>query len=372
MPVRPRRSATAALLVSALLLAGCLERTAPTVSDAPRPVQVVRVALRPVDTTRSYPATIRPRHEADMSFRVGGRIVERPVDAGARVAAGQVLARLDPTDFMLAVASAQADLTSAQVQADQTAAEAARSAALVRLGHVSASDDDSKQMAARTARQRVASTQAALLLARNRLEYATLRAPADGVVTATLADPGTVVAEATPVLRLADGPMEAEAQMPENAVADLRAARASVSLWAKPDAPLAAILRELSPQADARLRTYPARFTLADPPDWLALGMTATVRLTLPAPPDAAPVAVLPVSALADRGSGPMVWLVDPATSRLSPRPVQVRVLREHEAIVAGLPDGALVVSLGVQKLDPAAKVAIADIRKTPTSLAQE
>ena len=350
-----------ALLALPLTLGACLERTQPTVADAPRPVQVVKVALGASTETRDYVGLIRPRHEADVGFRTGGRIVSRLVDVGDRVTAGQKLARLDPADPQLSLQSAEADLASAQATGAQTASEAARTHTLAQHGNGTLSADDQAQMLARTARQRVASATAAVALARNKLDYATLLAPADGIVTAVLADPGTVVAEGAAVFRVADATQpEAEISLPESAVAAARGAAATVTLWARPDVALPVTLRELSPQAEAKLRTYAARFSIADPPDWIALGMTATVHMATGAD---AKVATLPATALIDRGDGARVWTVDPASGRLTATAVSVQRLTQDRALVAGLRDGDLVVSLGVQKLDPAAKVRIADIR---------
>jgi RND family efflux transporter MFP subunit len=211
--------------------------------------------------------------------------------------------------------------------------------------------------------EKVASARAALTLARNRLDYAELRAPSDGVVTSVLTDPGTVVSEGQPALRLAEsGEAEAEVALPEAAVADARD-HATVTFWARPDVVLNAHLRELSPSADAKLRTYTARYTLEGAPDWVAYGMTATVRLDAPG---AEAVAALPAAALTDCGKGPMVWVVSPDGGTPEPRPVSVRSLRQDRALVSGLKDGELVVALGVQKLDPAARVRVADIRSMP------
>jgi RND family efflux transporter MFP subunit len=125
-------------------------------------------------------------------------------------------------------------------------------------------------------------------------------------------------------------------------------------LWADPDRSFAARLRELSPQADDLTRTYAARFTIADPDDRVALGMTATVRLALASD---AQVAKLPLAAILNRGTGPSVYLVDTA-SALVLRPVTVASFSENAALVsAGVVDGDRVVTLGVQKLAAGSKV---------------
>ncbi|HEX3350572.1 MAG TPA: efflux RND transporter periplasmic adaptor subunit [Acetobacteraceae bacterium] len=351
----------ALLLALPLLLGACFERTQPTVEIVPRPVQALRVALAPEHADRVYAGVIQPRREADIGFRAGGRVTERLVDMGARVIAGQELARLDPVDLALAVHSAEADLAAAEANLVQTQSDAMRSHTLAGQGWQAAETDEVKQAAARIAIQKVASTQAALTLARNKQDYATLRAPADGVVTAALADPGTVVTEGQPVLRIAEtGVLEAAIALPEAALPLAGKPGASVTFWARPDTRLSAKLRELSPVADPKLRTYAARYTLPDAPAWLAIGMTATVHL---ADGNASPVAMLPAAALLDRGNGPMVWVIDPATNRLRVQPVALIGMRQDRAIVGGLSDGALVVGMGVQKLDPDAAVRVADIR---------
>lgn len=343
-----------------LLLAGCFERTVASVEETARPVQVVRVALVDDADGRTYAGAIRPRRQADAGFRAGGRIAARLVDVGARVTAGQVLARLDPADLVLGRRGAEADLAAAEAQATQASADAARSATLRAQGWVAAAADEVKQAAARAAAERVASAQAALALAQNRLDYAQLRAPVDGVVTAVLRDRGTVVAAGDSVLRVAEaGPPEAEIQLPEQALPDAARPGASVTLWARPEAPIAATLREIAPAADGRLRTYTARYVLDGAPGWVALGMTAALHL-----PGATVqhLASLPAAALLDRGQGPMVWTVG-AGGTLTARPVAVRRLEQDRVIVAGLRDGEQVVALGGQKLDPAARVRIADTR---------
>jgi multidrug efflux pump subunit AcrA (membrane-fusion protein) len=159
-----------------LLLAACFERTQPSVENNVRPVQAVRVALASDTEQRAFAGTIKPRREAEVGFRAAGRIATRLVDMGARVRAGDVLARLDPADLTLSVRSAEADLASAEAQAEQAQADAARSRTLRGQGWASAATDEVKQATARAATEKVASARAALSLARNRLDYADLRA----------------------------------------------------------------------------------------------------------------------------------------------------------------------------------------------------
>ncbi|MEZ5787351.1 MAG: efflux RND transporter periplasmic adaptor subunit [Xanthobacteraceae bacterium] len=196
---------------------------------------------------------------------------------------------------------------------------------------------------------------ATLDLARNQLGYAELKADADGVITATLAEPGQVVAVGQAVARLArHGEREALVALPETWLAEARDAKATVRLWSEPDRSFAAKLRELSPQADPATRTYAARFTLTDADDTVALGMTATVELVRAAE---RPSIKLPLSAVLNRGEGPSVFVVGDAGT-LALRKVRVASFNEETAFVTdGLRAGETVVTLGVQKLAPGAKV---------------
>lgn len=332
--------------------------TAPT----PRAVQVARIELTRPGTERAWTGIVRARREADVGFRAAGRIAIRHVEIGQTVAAGDVLAELDPVDLDLAHRSAEADLRGAEATARQAVADAERSRPLLAAGHVSRAFDDQRQATARAAQERVAAARAQLALARNRLGYAILRAPAAGVVTALLAEAGQVVTDGQVVLKLAqNGERELVVQVPEAALAGLDGA-ARATLWARPDQPLAATLREVSPQADANLRTYTARFSLPEAPDWVAMGMTGTIRLAA----EGVPVATVPLSAVHDRGRGAMVWMV--VGGRAVATPIEVLSLGDVTATIRGpLAAGDLVVAMGPQRVDPGEALRVVDTRLAAT-----
>ena len=85
------RVSPALLLLLPLALGGCFERAQATVEQPVRPVLAVRVQAAQDAAPRHYPGLVKPRREADIGFRAGGRIVAREVDVGARVVAGQVM-----------------------------------------------------------------------------------------------------------------------------------------------------------------------------------------------------------------------------------------------------------------------------------------
>jgi RND family efflux transporter MFP subunit len=332
---------------------------ASTAGLAQRPVQVQRVAFESEKPVREFSGVVRARHETDLGFRVAGKIVTRSINVGDTVHAGELVARLDPKDLNLQVESAQAELVAATSNLADASAEEARYASLKTRAAVAAADYDHKKAAKDEAEGRLERAQRALELARDQLDYAELKVDVDGVITATLAEPGQVVNIGQPVARLAHhGEKEAVVALPETWLAEARRSSAAVVLWADPDRSFKAHLRELAPQADAATRTYAARFTIEDPDDTVALGMTATVRLARPSP---GRVAKLPLSAILNRGAGASVYLVD-RSGALELRPVTVASFSENAALVSGgVEDGDQVVTLGVQKLVPGTQVRTVD-----------
>jgi len=343
------------------LLAGCNERAVSAPVMLERPVQVQRVDFTNQNPAREFVGVVRARHETDLGFRVAGKIISRTINVGDVVHAGDFVARLDPQDLNLQVESTQAELTAATSNLADAAAEEARYANLRTHATVAAADYDHKKAAKDEAQGRLERAQRALDLARNQLDYAELKVDVDGVITATLAEPGQVVNIGQAVARLAHhGEKEALVALPETWLEEARKSDATVSLWANPDRSFKAHLRELSPQADPTTRTYSARFTIENPDDTVALGMTATVKLARPA---TGRVAKLPLSAILNRGTGPSVYVVE-GPGALVLRPVTIASFTEDAALVsAGVADGDKVVTLGVQKLEPGTRVRTVDAR---------
>src|SRR5689334_18451289 len=310
-------------------LAGCGEHAVSSIVKRERPVQIQRVALVNEIAKRDFVGVVRARYETDLGFRVAGKIVTRLVNVGDRVHAADVIARLDPQDLKLQVESAEAELAAATSSLAQAAADEQRYATLKSRGFAAVAEFDRKKAARDEAEGRLERAKRALDLARNQLAYTDLKAGADGVITATLAEPGQVVAVGQAVARLAHrGEKEAMVALPETWLAEARASRATVRLWSDRERAFDARLRELSPQADPATRTYAARFTITQADDAVAFGMTATVTLTRAADAKGAKV---PLSAILNRGTGPSVYVVDP-TGALAVRPVTVASFGEDAA----------------------------------------
>ena len=217
------------------LLAACDDHAASATAKPERPVQVERVAFENENATREFVGVVRARYETDLGFRVAGKIVSRVVNVGDRVKVGDVVARLDPQDLKLQVESAEAEFAAATSNLHQAASDFDRYTTLKTRGWASIADFDRKKAAKDEAEGRLERAKRSLDLAHNQLDYSDLKADADGVITATLAEPGQVVAIGQPVVRLAHrGEKEAVVALPETWLAEARSSKATVQLWSGP------------------------------------------------------------------------------------------------------------------------------------------
>ncbi|MDQ7989800.1 MAG: efflux RND transporter periplasmic adaptor subunit [Candidatus Dactylopiibacterium sp.] len=349
------RSRICAPLCVALLLAACGKETPQ--AERVRPAVVVTVGAGAMAGPTLYPGEVRSRYEADLAFRVGGKLVERRVNPGDRVRKGQLLARLDPTDVALSAQSAAAQLAAAQADLALARAEYERAQTLVEKKFLSASVLDARRSQFEAAQARVAQARASHGVSDNQLAYTRLTADRDGVVTALPVEVGQVVAAGQLVARLAD-PAEREVLIwiPEGRERTLQVGQpAMVRAWSAPGRNYRGVLREIAASADATTRTYAARIRIEDADAALGLGASAGAGFVA----DARPAGLtLPLGAVV-RGEGDhaQVWVVG-EDARVSARAITVVAWRDAEVIVgSGLATGERVVSVGAHALVAGEKV---------------
>jgi RND family efflux transporter MFP subunit len=348
--------AAAIVLLPALALAGCGKKIEAEAKPS-RPVLVSTVHYAPESPQRSFVGTIKPRIETDIGFRVAGKVAKRLVEVGQTVEIGQPLATLDEVDLKLQAEQAVAEFTAATGVLANAAAAEGRANELRAKGWSTQAAVDQAKASADEARARFNRAERSVELTRNSLSYATLVADTRGVVTATLVDAGQVVSSGQTAIRVARfSEKEAVVSIPETLLGQAKDGAASVSLWSEPTRKYAARLREIAPNADPATRTYLAKFSLDDADDKVSLGMTATLTLS---DPTTARVARLPLSALFSQAGVSSLYIVDHAGD-VTLKPVAVKSYDSSDVVItSGVDEGAQVVVLGVQKLDPAQKVRV-------------
>ncbi len=323
------------LILIALALAGCKEATPPAHTDRPALTMIVGAAAH--EAGRLYGGEVRARHELNLSFRISGKLAARMADVGDRVKAGQVLARLDAADAGLQAGAAKA-------QAMLAEADLKRYRELRSKGFVSQSALDAKVAAFEAAEAQAG-------ISRHQSDYTALLAEHDGVIAATMAEAGQVVAAGQTVLRVAEaGLREVAIEIPESELANRHVGDAAVVTAGGER--YEGRLRELSQVADPASRTYAARVSFSG--ERAALGMTAGVRFD---GLSKTPELLIPLSAIYQKEKQTAVWIVGKDNS-VTLREVTVAAYRDDGAVIsAGLTPGERIVSAGVHRLSPGEKI---------------
>jgi RND family efflux transporter MFP subunit len=356
------QTAAGTLVVCGVLLVAACGKRAPT-APAPRPV--VSASVHPDSTAASttFPGDVQPRYSTPLSFRVAGKIIERSVRLGDDVKAGQIVARLDPSDYDKNLTSARAQLDAAQHRYQFAKQQLDRDTAQANANLIARSQLEQTQDSYASADAARTQAQQQLALAENQRRYADLIATHAGVITAENADTGQNVQAGQAVYNLAwSGDVDVVCDLPESAIAGLRAgAVARVSLPALPGRAYTAHVRELAAAADPQSRTWRVNLTLDHPDAAVRLGMTANV--TLPqgaAGAGAQPGATtftIPATALFHDADSPALWIVR-SDNVLELRRITVsRYDARTITVSAGLANGERIVLQGVHTVNAGEKV---------------
>jgi multidrug efflux system membrane fusion protein len=298
--------ALSATLAASLLLTACGHGQQD--SDQPRPALVVHPG--PLDLAgEAFAGDVRAHQESPLAFQIGGHLVRRLVDVGARVKRGQVLAELDAGDVGLQVEAARAQLTTAQADLQLAQAERDRYRALASKQVVSRSQLDTTENTWKAAAARVQQARAQLDVARNQAGYASLRAPADGVIAQRQAEAGQIVAAGQAIYTLAaDGEREVQISIPEQRIATFKVGQAvQVELWTQQGRLIPGRIRELAPAADPQARTFAARIAL---PAGAAVELGQSARVY--ALDGAGKGMSVPLAAVFAKDGAPALWVLKP------------------------------------------------------------
>jgi RND family efflux transporter MFP subunit len=371
MPAQPIFLRSGLMAIGAAL---CLAMLAGCGKEKPQEPELPRVQIQEVKTTEYAAAValtgdVQARVQTQLSFRVGGKIIQRMVDVGDRVSAKQVLAKLDPKDLQTNVDSAIAAEAAEQARVKQTSAAFVRQQKLLPKGYTSHSEYDSAQAALRSSQSALKAAQAQLSNAREQLSYTALIADAPGIITARQAEVGQVVQATAPIFSLArDGDRDAVFNVYESLFVDPPTNQpVDVTLLDNPKIKTSGKVREVTPAVSAQTGTLQVKIALSSLPTGMELGSVVSAALTVPAKTSVE----LPWSALTkglgDQLGQPAVWVVDDQ-NKTNLRSVTVgRYLTSKIVVSDGLKNGDKVVVAGGQLLHPDMQVELADVYKQQT-----
>jgi len=288
------RSARRALLTLSILLAaphlGCTDSaaegaTAPPALEAPEArvrVRTAEVRRERVGGTERVSGTVRAFHEATVTAETSGRIVQRHVERGDAVEAGDLLLELDASRLELDLRQAEATRAARETDLKHAAREYERGETLRKQSALSAQKRDDLRHALEAARDAHSLAEVARDKAKRMLEDSRITAPFAGSVDALHADVGDFVSVGTPVASVLDlsrvrvfcGVTAAEAARLEPGV------RATASFAALGGHSQPAELRSVARSADPKDGTYAVELWIDDPDPRLRDGMVASLELT--------------------------------------------------------------------------------------------
>jgi len=334
-----------------VVLAGCSE-------EAPqnRPAALVKtelVRLQPRQTVIRLTGDVQARVSTELSFRVSGRVIERLVDVGAHVKAGDVLARIDPTEQRADLVGAQAAVAAAEAQLRLAKATFERQKSLMASGFTTRVAFDQAQEGLRTAEGSLDTAKAQLGIATDALSYTELRASAAGIITARNIEVGQVAQSAQSAYTLAeDNARDAVFDVNESIfLTPLEGSTVKLTMVSDPSISAIARPREISPTVDQKSGAVRVKLSIENPPAAMTLGSIVTGE-GRGRPVDKI---VLPWSALNANLTGPAVWVVDPKTRAVALKNVVIESYETNSIVVGGgLTAGERVVVDGGKLLRPA------------------
>ncbi|MEE4073509.1 efflux RND transporter periplasmic adaptor subunit [Pseudomonas viridiflava] len=355
---RQPRVLTCSWLACAVLIAlpGCRDKPVREVVE--RPVLFTEIVEPHKALHGRFAGSIQPQYEVPLGFRVAGRIATRQAEVGKAVRKGDLLATLEPSEQQNQLHARQAELSKAQSSWQQVRDEQLRYQQLFERGVGSRARLDQLSSDLRNQEALQQRADIALQQARDHLSYTRLLAEFDGLVTDWRAEVGQVMAAGEPVVSLArPESREAMVDLPVGLVASLAdSAQIRVLSPLNEQISVRARIRQLSPQIDPTTRTQRVRLALNDTPDLFRLGSTISVEISGAAPASHQ----LPGSAVVQRGGKAQVWVIDPLTSTLSPRVIQVLARNGSTVQVGGeLHVGDKVVTAGVNTMQPGQKIRV-------------
>ena len=336
-----------ALLIGTAVISGCGSEK-PT-EDTSLKVRTITIGEESGTTSAGYAGTIHNKTETNLAFQIGGRVLNKFVNVGDSVQAGQVIAQINSSDTAAQVQKSEGDVKSAQSAFELAETNAKRYRELYAQQAISRLQLDQAENQLNVASAQLQQAQAGLNLSSNQSSYTTLTAPDTGIITALNLESGQVVAAGQNVGTLAAGhDPEAVIALPEQELSKIHVGSpANVTFWALPNVMVQGVVREISPVPDPVARTYTVKIALQNPPREVQLGMTVNVNL---ATTDTSHITI-PLTALVKDSSGNnAVYIIRDKKAHLVP--IKTGDFAQNSVIVtSGLAKGDIVITAGTQQL---------------------
>ena len=366
-PSRASRPISGLLIfILAATLSGCGGET-PESEPELRPVRTVIVEVTGGGLTRTLAGVARAGVESRLSFRVPGTIQSLAVALGDRVRRGQVLARLDPTDYELRLEEAEAGLAQAQAGLRRAEADYERVRALYENNNASKGELDAARAGAESAQAQVETGEKRLQQARQQVGYTVLRAPSDGAIAAVSVEVNENLNAGQRVVLLTSGAdPEIEVAVPEVLIARVTEGQpVEVRFDALPGRRISARITEVGVALTGGASTYQVGAGLTEAAPEVRSGMAAEVTFTFAEGRDDR--ILLPAVAIGEDSEGRFVFVLernDDGTGTVRRRAVEIGEASSGLGgieVLEGVAVGDEVVTAGVRRLTEGMAVRVLD-----------
>ncbi len=359
----------ASLLVCLLMLfifPGCQEEIPK--KELVRPVWAMKVGDAASMVGRWFPGRAKATREVDLSFRVTGPLITRPIDVGNEVKKDQVLARIDPRDFETNLRNVQGQLSRVQAALKRANADFDRVSRIRKQdpGAVSEVMVDRAREAVDQSKAEIRSLTAAVEAARDQLNYTYLKAPFDGTVVAIYVENFEHVQAKQPITRIIDhSKIEMIVNVPESLIIyadDVTKVRIRFDNFTNREFP--GQIKEIGREASQKTRTYPVTVIMDQPEDIKILpGMAGQASGEVQQPEESQQQGIeVPIGAVftPDTEKQNYVWVIDDQAKTVTRRAVATGELTEVGIIIMeGLKPGEWIALAGVHSLREGQQVRI-------------
>lgn len=329
-----------------------------------RPVRYTEVVAQGASEARTYSGSARAELETDLSFRVGGTLIERPVDVGDEVERGDLVAALDDTDFQVRLDEARAGLARAEAERRNADANYDRTRDLYESQSASRTQLDSARALAESAEAQYRAAAQQVEAARLQLSYSRLTAPQACTVAETFVEVNQNVSPGQPVVQLnCGGCAEVVVSVSDTDISRVdQGMEVVATVTALPGSAIPGVVREVGVATGARSTTYQVTIALSQRCEEVRSGMAVDVRFDFPTAAEG-DHPVVPYVAVGEDSNGNFVFVIEPDASgvlRANRRPVEVGgATAGGIVILAGLEPGELIATAGVRRLTPGQEVTL-------------
>ncbi len=285
-----RRAVTVGLIAAWCAVAGCSKKE--TFVKPPIPVKVQRIASALPEAGLKYSATLGPREQVNLAFKVGGYVDEilkipgpdgkpRDLQKGDRVEKGATLAEVRDTDYQAKLNHAKSALEESRASLGQATREFDRAQRLLEANALAQNEFDKAKEKLDVTKARVSGAESQVEEAKIQLQDTVLKSPLDALVVTRLVERGTLVAPGTRAFLLQDlSSVKAVFGVPDYVLKKVKPGESlSITVEALQNKEFHGTITAVSPSADQRSRVFEVEVTVPNPDLELKDGMIATVKL---------------------------------------------------------------------------------------------